>query len=96
MRRAGASSMAFLGFRRPGVCSTVGGTAGGLRCWWETRVDGEVGLTQAPAQLETEAASDTSKRAGRVGRVGEFPGGLEACKEPLILFPCPALFLSLD
>lgn len=72
VRRVGASSMSCLGFRRPGVCSTVGRwgtTAGGLRYWWETRVDGGVGLTQAPAQLETEAASDTSKRAGRVGRV---------------------------
>lgn len=67
-----------------------------VKCWLETRVDRRVGLTQALAQLEPEPASDTSKRAGRVGRVGEFPRGLEACKEPLILFPCPALFLSPD
>lgn len=34
-------------------------------------------MAQHEVQLEPEAASDTSKRARRIGLVGEFTGGLE-------------------
>lgn len=54
-----------------------------MKSWLETRVDGGGRPAQASAHLDLEAASDTSKGTGRVGRVGEFPGGLEACKESL-------------
>lgn len=53
------------------------------------RIDEGVSPAQASVQL------DTSKRAEKVGRVGEFPGGLEACKESLVSPGEPSFYLSI-
>jgi len=49
-----------------------------VKSWQERRDDG---VGPASVRLEPEAASDTSKRARRVGLAGEFPGGLEVYEE---------------
>lgn len=59
-----------------------------MKSWQEMRVDEGVIPAQASAQL------GTSKRVEKVGRVREFPGGLEACKESLISPAEPSFYLS--
>lgn len=49
-----------------------------MKSWQERRDDG---AGPASVQLEPEAASDTSKRARKVGLAGELPGGLEVYEE---------------
>lgn len=65
------------------VCKELAGETGKWRSW--------PGPCISPAR--TRAASDT-RRTGRISRVGEFPGELEACKEsPILSLPC---FLTPD
>lgn len=94
LRSAGASSVAGLGFRRPGapwweawvVCAKLAGDEGRRR--WSS----SPGVSPAGPSWRLLL---TPARGLEEGRVGEFPRGLETCKESLILSPVePSFYLS--